>query len=111
MHHVVLVDLLDVPEIQGVVRTEEMMTRAFLPPVEGELKTAHEVFSSENWVHFLPDDCLGEIQAAGLQHRRVVAEIGVPSPYVESPAGLEHTRHVSKPSMQTLVELGFRQVV
>ena len=42
--HVLRVDFLDVPEVRGVVRPEELMSSAFAPPVERELKATRESF-------------------------------------------------------------------
>jgi len=50
---------------------------ALLPAVEAPFVIAHEVFARENRVPFHPDDRLREVQFTGLQHRRVVGDVGV----------------------------------
>ena len=43
---------------------------------------------------------LREVQAAGLQHRRVVAEVGVTAPDVERPPRHQHAGHVAEPGVR-----------
>ncbi|GIW78796.1 MAG: hypothetical protein KatS3mg105_0603 [Gemmatales bacterium] len=52
-----------------------------------------------------------KVQAAGFQHRRVVAEVGIAAPDVERPAGFEHASDLTEPGVQHLVERIFRNEV
>ena len=51
-----------------------------------------------------PDDRLGEIQARGLQHRRVVGDVGVAAPDVEPASRHEHAGQVAEPGVEQRVE-------
>src|SRR5262249_42591080 len=54
-----------------------------------------------------PDEPLRKVQAACLQHRRVVAEVAVAAPNVKATSRQQHASEVSKPSMQQLLEFLF----
>src|SRR6516162_9718309 len=105
MHHVLRVDLFDVPQVQSVVGAEELVGGALTPTIEGDLEAAHEVLAGQDGVLLVPDDTLREVQATRLQHGRVVAQVSVPTPDIEGPAGLQDTREVAKPRMEQAVEL------
>ena len=61
MHHALRIDLLDLPEIRGIVWPQIDMGRAFLPTVKAPLVRAHEILAREHWMHLVPDDGLAEI--------------------------------------------------
>ena len=57
------VDLLDGPQVGGVVRAEELVGGALLPAVEAPFMVAHEVLARQHRMLLVPDDRLGEVQA------------------------------------------------
>src|SRR5439155_4012069 len=80
VHHALGVDLLDAPDVGGVVGAEELVGGPFAPAVEAPLVVAHEVLAGQHRVLLHPDHRLGVIQPQGLQDRRVVADVGVTAP-------------------------------
>src|SRR5262249_18700836 len=103
--HALGIHLLDVPEIQCVVWTEELVSGAFTPTVVGDFIATHEVFAGEDGMFLVPDESLRKVQAACLKHRRVVAEVAVAAPNIERATGKEHASEVSKPGIQQTVKL------
>ena len=81
------------------------MRRPFPPAVEADLERAHEVFAGENGMLLVPHDALAEVQLVLLQERRVIAEVGVPAPDVESATRIQHACHVPEPGVEQHVEL------
>jgi hypothetical protein len=53
---------------------------AFSPAKKAAFMIAHETFSTEHWMHFVPDDLLREVQAGLLQGVRIVGNVRVPAP-------------------------------
>ena len=51
-----------------------------------DLEAAKEIFSRHNWMLFVPNDSLREVKPVFLQIRRIVAEVGVAAPEIESAA-------------------------
>ena len=72
---------------------------------------AHEVLAGQDRVLLDPDHRLREVQSGGLEHRRVVAAVGVAAPDVESPARFQHAGQVAEPGVQEAVELRFADEV
>src|SRR5262249_17878568 len=103
--------LLDLPQVRGVVRAEELVGSAFLPPVVTNFKATKEILSCQHWMLLVPDDPLAEVQAVGLQVRWVVAQVGIAAPDVERPPRLQDPPHVPKPGVEQPVELLVGDVV
>src|SRR6516225_9239150 len=104
MDHRLGTDLLYLPQIQCVVRPVESVSCAFAPTVKGKFEASHKIFSSKDGMQLIPNNALREIQAASLQHRRIISQIGITAPNIECPTGFQNPGHVSEPRMQTLVE-------
>src|ERR1043166_4736660 len=99
MDHRLRIDLLDVPEVSCVVWTEESMRGTLAPAVETDFKRAHEVLPREHRVFLVPDNPLAEVQLVLLQERRIVPQVGVPAPDVETMARHQHSGDVAKPGV------------
>jgi hypothetical protein len=53
---------------------------------------------------FVPDDVLREVQAAGFEDRRIIAQVRVAAPDVGGVARRQHASDVPEPGVQQLVE-------
>ena len=62
--HALRADLLDGPQVGGVVGAEELVGGALAPAVEAPLVRPHVVLAGQHRVLLVPDDRLGEVQAA-----------------------------------------------
>src|SRR5262249_37518550 len=105
MPHVLRVHFLDRPDIDGIGGPVELMARNLAPAVKAPFMVAHVIFAGEDGMFLDPDDRLGEVEPTCLQHRRVVATVGIAAPDIEGTTGYEDTRNVAKPGVQELVEL------
>src|SRR5712692_7473275 len=99
------VDLLDRPDVRGVGRAKESMSGSLAPAVKAPLVIAHEILAGEDRMFLDPNDRLAEVKANGLEHRRVVAAIGVAAPEIKGSSGLEHPRDVAEPGMEQSFDL------
>src|SRR5262245_22353967 len=104
MRHCLRIDLLDMPQVRGVVRTIELVGGALAPPVVSKLEASKEVLASKDRMLLVPDNGLREVQSAGLEDRRVVAEVAVASPNEECPAWQQHPGDVPEPAPKHAVE-------
>src|SRR5262245_36279243 len=111
MNHILGIDFFDGPNIDGVVRSEELVSRSFTPTVETPLVVAHKILTSEHRVLLDPNNRLAEIEAKLLEYRRIVAAVGVTAPNVESPAGPKHPGQIAEPGTQQGVEFRIRDEV
>src|SRR5689334_7933214 len=100
MDHALWVDLLDLPHIGDVRRTEELVGRSLLPPIKPQLKISQKILARQHRVQLVPDDALGEIKAMGLKHSRIVSQIAVSSPEIEAASRLEHPGQIAEPRAQ-----------
>src|SRR5262249_31926139 len=100
MLHVLGIDLLDRPNVDGVVRSKELVSGSFAPTIKRPLMVAHKVFPSQNRMLFHPNDGLGEVQARSAEDWRIVATVGVTAPDVKGPARLESAGQVAEPGPQ-----------
>src|SRR5216683_7763417 len=82
MDHALWVDLLNSPDIRGVIRSEKLMGGPFSPPIKAPLMIAHIVFPRQDRMHFLPNDRLREIQARGPQYRRIRPDVRITAPEI-----------------------------
>ena len=98
-------DLLNVPKVGFVVRSVVLMAGTFVPSIERPLVSAHEILTSQNRMHLVPDDRLTEVQAMLLQERWIVAAVGVATPDVEAAARDQHACNVSEPCVEQSIEL------
>src|SRR5208282_1946424 len=104
MDHRLRIYLLDRPDISGVLRSQELVSSAFSPAVETPFVISHEILPRENGMLLDPDYGLREVQTRGLKHRRIVADVGIASPDIESASWFEHASQVAKPGVQQTIE-------
>jgi len=98
------VDLLDFPDVDNVIRSEELVGGPFAPAIECQLKIPHEIFSGQNGVTLNPNDRLGEVQAAGFQHRGKIAKVAVATPDIKPPTRLQYPSDVGEPREEKSTE-------
>ena len=104
-------DLLDVPQIGFVVWLVLSVDCFLVPPIDRPLVSPHEILASQNRMHFVPDDCLAEIQAMLFEERWLVAAVGIAAPNVEATAWNKHSSDVAKPSVEQTIELVIRNEI
>src|SRR5215831_2890796 len=100
MHHTLRIDLADGPEVGGVGWSEELVGGAQLPAIETPLVGTHEILARQHRVLLVPDNGLAEIEVVGLEDRRIVATVGIPTPNVEASAWLQNPGQIAEPSLQ-----------
>src|SRR5262245_34830605 len=88
--HALRINFLHRPDVSGIGRTEKLMGSTFTPAIKAPLVVTHEIFAGEDRVFLDPDDRLRKIEVARLEHRRIVAAVGIAAPNVERAAWRQH---------------------
>ena len=109
--HALRVNLLDGPDVNRIVRPEELVAGAFFPAVKTPFVIAHEVLAGQDGVLLDPDDGLGEVQLAGLKHRRIIAAVRIASPQIEGFSWQQYPGQVPEPGVQEFFKVGFGKEV
>src|SRR5215469_2465233 len=97
MDHVLWAYFFNVPQVQCVVRSEELVSGSFFPPIVSDFKATQEILARQDGMLLVPDDPLGKVQATGLQGGRIVSQIPVTAPNVERPPRIENASQVAEP--------------
>src|SRR5450631_4363054 len=99
MNHVLWSDLLDGPQISGIVGTEELMSGPEFPAVKAPFMGAHEVLTGQDRMLLVPDNRLAHIQVVSLQDGRVIGNIRVAAENIKPSARQQYPGHVPEPRL------------
>ncbi len=111
MDHRLRVDLLDGPNVDGVIGAKELMRGSLPPAVETPLVIPHEILPGQHGMLLHPDDRLGEVEALGLQDGWVVPTVGIAAPDIKRASRQQYPGNVSEPGCQHLIERLFGHIV
>src|SRR5438094_10409940 len=111
MDHRLRVDLLDGPNVDGVIGAKELMGRAFPPTIKTPLVIPHEILSGQYGMFLHPDDRLGKVEAHGLEDRWIVPAVGIAAPDIKSAPRQQYPGDVSEPGCEQLIEGLFCDIV
>src|SRR5262245_55758404 len=105
MDHALRCNLFDGPDVGGVAGAKELVCSPLTPSIKTPFVVGHEILSRKQRVYIEPNDGLGEVEAGGLQDRRIVGAICVPTPNVKGASRFQDTGDVAEPGVQQAVKL------
>src|ERR1700730_11039969 len=103
MNHRLRIDFLDLPDVGHVLGPEPLMGSSFPPSREAPFMIAHHALASENRMHFVPDDLLGEVQSGLLERAGIVLDIRISAPNEEESSGQKHAGDIPEPEAQQVI--------
>src|SRR5438876_238310 len=100
MDHRLRVNLLDGPNVDGVIGSKELMRGSLPPSIKAPFMVPHEVLAGQDGMFLHPDDRLGEVEAHGLEDRWIVPAVGIAAPDIKSAPRQQYPGDVSEPGCE-----------